>query len=165
MNVNNLIKKSLEYYDKQQTKYKYYWYKSDLIVENKENKITIIDSEDENNIKLKSTYEILGIFDNQTKVWIWAWLLPFLNLSETTISRKLLEYGLKLEPNSNTHDHLYIKSQLLNSRILIEDSIELDIHLALVSYLVKELYLFVMPLRTYYNDEKTKYSTIYYLIK
>jgi hypothetical protein len=165
MHFNNLIKKSLEYYDKQQTKHKYYCNNIDLIVNNKETIITIVDSENINNIKLKTRYEILGMFDNQTKVWIWAWLLPFLNLTETVISRKLLEYGLKLEPNSNTDDHLYVKSQLLNSRLLIEDSIELDIHLALVSYLVKDLYLFVIPFTTYYNDEKTKYSTIYYLIK
>ena len=165
MDVNNLIKKSLEYYDKQQTKYKYYWNDSDIITDNKENKVILVDSKNENNIKLKSTYEILGIFDNQTKVWIWAWLLPFLSYNETIISRKLLEYGLKLEPGSNTNDHFYIKSQLLNSRILIEDDIELDIHLALVSYLVKELYLFVIKSQIYYNNEKTKYSTIYYLIK
>jgi hypothetical protein len=165
MDVNNLIKKSLEYYDKRQTKNKYYWNESDIFIENKENKITIVDSKDPNNIKLKSTYEVLGIFDNQTKVWIWAWLLPFLSYNETIISRKLLEYGLKLEPGSNTNDHFYIKSQLLNSRILIEDDIELDIHLALVSYLVKELYQFIIKTDTYYNDEKTKYSTIYYLIK
>ena len=165
MDINNLIKKSLEYYDKQQTKHKYYWNESDIFTETKENKITIVDSKNENNIKLKSTYEILGVFDNQTKVWIWAWLLPYLNYNETIISRKLLEYGLKLEPGSNTNDHFYIKSQLLNSRILIEDDIELDIHLALVSYLVKELYLFIIKTQTYYNSEKTKYSTIYYLIK
>lgn len=165
MDVNNLIKKSLEYYDKQQTKHKHYWYESDIITESNENKVILVDSKNENNIKLKSTYEVLGIFDNQTKVWIWAWLLPYLTYNETIISRKLLDYGLKLEPDSNTNDHFYIKSQLLNSRILIEDDIELDIHLALVSYLVKELYLFVIKTETYYNSEKTKYSTIYYLIK
>ena len=41
---------------------------------------------------------------------------------ETKISRELLEYGLKLEPESSTNDHFMIKSLLANSRIQIEES-------------------------------------------
>lgn len=164
MNINHLIKKSLEYYDDQQNTNINYLKNSHLLFE-KENVIKIVEEDNHDNIKLQTNYEILGIFDYQTKIWIWSWLLPYLNTSETVISRKLLDYGLKLEPDSNTNDHFYIKSQLLNSRILIENNIELDIHLSLISYLVKDLYNFIFPYKLFYNSEKTKYLIIYYLIK
>ena len=162
MDFSDLIKKSLEYYDNQNFKNKKYI--ENTIIEARANdKLIIFDKK--YNILLESEYEILGLFDNQTNVWLWAWLLPFLNSSETIISRKLLDYALKLEPQSNSNDHFYIKSQLLNSRITIENEIELDIHLALSSYLIKDLFLFIKPLQMFLNKEHTKYITFYYLIK
>ena len=140
MNINNLIKKSLEFYDNQNAINYKYLFNSQLLNRPNEEKVLIVDEFNFDNIKLEASYEILGIFDNQTKVWIWSWLLPNMSLNEILISKKLLDYGLKLEPSSNTHDHFYIKSQLTNSRILIENNIELDIHLAIISYLVKDLY-------------------------
>lgn len=162
MDFSDLIKKSLEYYDKQNYKNKKYIENTNIVTKPNES-IEIYDGDD--NLLLKTKYEILGLFDNQTNVWLWAWLLPFVNLEETTISRKLLDYGLKLQPQSNSKDHYYIKSQLLNSRITIEDSIELDIHLALSSYLIKDMFLFIKPLKMFLNKEKTKYCTFYYLVK
>jgi hypothetical protein len=163
MNLSDLIKKSLFYYDNQILKYKEY---SDNTLGDVDQNYNTINIRDLNhNIKLTAEYEILGIFDNQTKIWCWAWLIPYLNYDETIISRKLMEYGLKLEPNSNTDDHFYIKSQLLNSRITIENSFELDIHLALCSYLIKDLFKFILPSISYLNSSKTKYITTFYLIK
>jgi len=163
MDFSDLIKKSLEYYDSQNDKNKKYIENTKIIFSGEDNQISLIDQDE--NILLDCNYEILGLFDNQTNVWLWAWLLPFLNSNDTIISRKLLDYALKLEPQSNSYDHYYIKSQLLNSRITIEDSIELDIHLALSSYLIKDLFSFIKPLRINLNKEQTKYNTIYYLIK
>jgi hypothetical protein len=163
MDFSDLIKKSLEYYDSQNDKNKKYIENTKIIFSGEDNQISLIDQDE--NILLDCNYEILGLFDNQTNVWLWAWLLPFLNSNDTIISRKLLDYALKLEPQSNSYDHYYIKSQLLNSRITIEDSIELDIHLALSSYLIKDLFSFIKPLRINLNKEQTKFNTIYYLIK
>ena len=163
MDFSDLIKKSLEYYDSQNDKNKKYIENTKIIFSGEDNQISLIDQDE--NILLDCNYEILGLFDNQTNVWLWAWLLPFLNSNDTIISRKLLDYALKLEPQSNSYDHYYIKSQLLNSRITIEDSIELDIHLALSSYLIKDLFSFIKPLRINLNKEQTKYNTLYYLIK
>jgi hypothetical protein len=163
MDFSDLIKKSLEYYDSQNDKNKKYIENTKIIFSGEDNQISLIDKDE--NILLDCNYEILGLFDNQTNVWLWAWLLPFLNSNDTIISRKLLDYALKLEPQSNSYDHYYIKSQLLNSRITIEDSIELDIHLALSSYLIKDLFSFIKPLRINLNKEQTKFNTIYYLIK
>lgn len=162
--VSSLIKKALEYYDNQNSINHKYLFNS-YILNKEENKVVIIDEINNNNIKLEANYEILGLFDYQTKVWIWAWLLPYLKLDNMIIAKKLLDYGLKLEPSSNNNDHYYIKSQLINSRILIENNIELDIHLAVISYLVKDLYSFIYPKKIYYNKEKTKYMIYYYIIK
>ena len=163
MNVSELIKKSLFYYDNKILKYKEYLDNTLADFDKTSNSIIIKDLDSV--IKLKAEYEILGIFDNQTKIWCWAWLIPYLNYNETIISRKLLEYGLKLDPDSNTNDHYYIKSQLLNSRITIENSFELDIHLALCSYLIKDLFKFILPTIFYLNSSKTKYITTFYLVK
>ena len=163
MDFKDLIKTSLKFYDEQNEKYKKYIVDTLINFDKSQNIIKIVDKDD--NILLESKYEILGIYDNQTNIWLWAWLLTFLNANETIISRKLLDYGLKLEPLTNNNDHYYIKSQLLNSRITIEDMIELDIHLALSSYLIKDLYLFIKPLIVFLDKDRTKYITYYYLIK
>ncbi len=162
MDFSDLIKKSLEYYDKQNYKNKKY-IENTFVEVKSQDKILIHDKAGD--VLLESEFEVLGLFDNQTNIWLWAWLLPFLSSNETLIARKLLDYALKLEPQSNSDDHYYIKSQLLNSRISIEDSIELDIHLALSSYLIKDSFSFIKPLQIFLNEDKTKYSTIYYLIK
>jgi len=162
MDIRNLIKTSLYYYDNQCLKYTNY-INSIPDIDNNLHTITFRDSNMK--ILLQADYEILGLFDNQTNVWCWAWLIPYLKYNETIISRKLMEYGLKLVPDSNTPDHFYIKSQLLNSRIRIENKFELDIHLALSSYLIKDLFKFILPIQFYLNTSKTKYITTFYLIK
>jgi hypothetical protein len=163
MDFKDLINTSLKFYDEQNEKYKKYIVNTLIKLEKSKNIIEIVDKDD--NTLLESKYEILGIYDNQTNIWFWAWLLTFLSANETVISRKLLDYGLKLEPATNNNEHYYIKSQLLNSRITIEDMIELDIHLALSSYLIKDLYSFIKPLTVFLDKDKTKYITYYYLIK
>ena len=48
------------------------------------------------------------------------------------ISRKILNYGLDLTP-----DEQFLKSELITSRFRISSKIQLDIHVALASYLTK----------------------------
>lgn len=161
MNISDLIKKSLHYYDSQNNKYKKYFVNTTVKIINDE--ITIYDKHDKQ--ILHKYCEVLGVFDFQTKVWFWGWLLPYLNLEQTVLTRQLLEYGLKLEPNTNTIEHFYIKSQLINSRFLIEDNIELDINISLASYLLKDNHLFIYEHKLYLDKKKTKYQLVYYIIK
>ena len=107
-------------------------------------------------------YEFLGYFDNQNHIWIWSWVFPRSNMKETKISRELLEYGLKLEPESNTHDHFMIKSLLVNSRIQIEESIQLEINLAIYTSLLRDKIKFIFP---YIIQLDKSFITIYYVIK
>ena len=87
--------------------------------------------------------------------------------NETNIVRKLLNYGLKISPtpiNKLDNEQLYLKTQMVNSRFLLYDNFQLDLHLAISSYLAKETFKFIYNKKKYLNKEKTKYITVYYLI-
>ncbi len=110
-------------------------------------------------------YENLGYFDNQNHIWIWSWVFPRVSMKETKISRELLEYGLKLEPESNTHDHFMIKSLLVNSRIQIEESTQLEINLAIYTSLLRDKIKFIFPHKRIIDDSNQNFITNYYVIK
>jgi hypothetical protein len=161
-NIKEFFNKALKYYDNQQLEYYTYINNSDYNIIETNNTITILPI---NNIKsiITYTYEILGILDNQTHVWIWSWLVPDFDENIVKLTKELLFYGLKLEPRSNTDIHSYLKIQFLNSRILIENDIELDTHLSIISYLMKDKILFILPIIL--NKKNKNNQTIYYLIK
>ena len=161
--LRDFIIKVLDFYDKNNLKYiKYINSKIEINKNDEGDDIAKFIYNKEEIFKAKC--QICGYYDISNNIWFWGWLLPLTN-HDTILSRELLDYGLKLEPATNNNEHYYIKSQLLNSRITIEDMIELDIHLALSSYLIKDLYSFIKPLTVFLDKDKTKYITYYYLIK
>ena len=154
--LENLIKKSLDYYDNLNEKYKNEINDSDAKF-NLTDK-TIGFNKDINN------YEILGLFDTQTKIWLWSWLLPNIVLGDSIISRDLLNYGLSLQPTEiSENDHLFLKTQLTNSRFILEDEFQLQIHLSICSYLSKKKFKFIYPKIN--NISRNNYLIIYYLVK
>ena len=164
--LNQFIMKALEEYDNGTTKYyKYIIEKNIKIIDNQ---LTI------NNQNFD--YELLGYFDNMNNIWVWSWLLPQYNISQTKIARNLLDYGLKLEPYlpktnnldystkfSSDNEHLFIKSLLVNSKISIESAIQLDINIAIYYYLAHNKFKFILPHKVY--SDNNNYITLYYLIK
>jgi hypothetical protein len=91
-----------------------------ITVDRNTNKIIFTDID-----TIEYKYEILGVFDNMTRIWLWAWMSPEFMFNETDIVRKLLNYGLKINRtivNRVTDDRLYLKTQLVNSRFLLEDN-------------------------------------------
>jgi hypothetical protein len=164
-NFSEFIKKALQHYDNQNTKYNKFINDSDvkIIDEDRNNNLEIIfNLNEEKNI---CDAEILGYFDYSNQIWIWGWLLAELKLYHINICKNLLEYGLKLEPDSNITEHFMIKALLLNSRILIENSLQLDINLAIYSYLIKDKIYFIFPKKIYVDDKNEDFIIIYYLIK
>lgn len=160
--LNQFIKKALQHYDNQNLTNKEILDVQDSQVKFSLETNTIIFKLDE---KEKTfDFEMLGYFDNQSHVWIWAWLLTDLNSEQTKMSRELLNYGLKLESTSNSIEHFFIKSLLVNSRISIEEDIQLDTNLAICSYIIKNKIKFIYP-RKRYIDKSNNYVTFYYLIK
>ncbi len=165
LDLSTLINNALIYYDKQNIEYDNYINSDNITVERETNKIVFNDINELNSKELN--YEFLGIFDNTTNIWIWAWLVPEFMFNETNISRKLLNYGLKISPtpiNKLDNEQLYLKTQMVNSRFLLYDDFQLDLHLAISSYLAKDSFKFIYSKRKYLNKEKSKYITVYYLI-
>ena len=157
--LTQFIKKILEYYDEQNNEYK-------NLIFNKDNSI----NKDEitfnlDNKKIIKDLELLGYFDNQTNIWIWGWVIGNTTMEQTNICRNLLDYGLKLEPGTNTIEHFMIKSILVNSRIQFDEAVQLEVTLALCSYLVNKKILFIYPNKIFLDENKTKFATFYYLIK
>lgn len=139
---------SLEYFDKNQEIYenayddiKYYKIVSDgYIIFYDENK----------NEYTRSKYEIIGFFDNESKVWVWAWSVPHFNKNQTKIVRSIVNYGMELDPkNSN------LKTELVTSRFIITNMIQLDMHVAIASYLARKplIYKLILRKKTYFTND------------
>lgn len=161
LDLTTLIDKALNYYDEQNIKYDKY-INSDNITLNRDKNIINF-----NDLNKEFKYECLGLFDNNTNIWIWSWLVPEFMFSETNIVRKLLNYGLKISPtpiNKLNNEQLYLKTQMVNGRFLLYDDFQLDLHLAISSYLSKDNIKFIYYKKKYLNKDNTKYITVYYLI-
>lgn len=168
INLDEIIKNSFQSYDTMLKKYKKYIDTQDIKT-NRDTQKIIFNNEDEFN------YELAGMFDSDTQIWMWAWMIPEFLYKETILVRKLLNYGLKIEPmkdmmltgnnkRGNTDQMLYLKTQLVNSRFLLDNKFQLDLHLSIATYLVKENIKFIYP-REKIIDEKSKKSiTVYYFI-
>jgi len=160
--INDLIKKSLIYFDNQNDKYKMYLQNTEIYLIEKQivNKIT--NKNINNNLKFET--EVLGIYSHPTNVFIWSWSLPYLDINDTVISKELLNYGLKLDPSSNTMSHFYLKSLLVNARNYIESDFDLDLIQAISAYILKDKYNFIYPINLYNKDKKI-FMTTYFLVK
>ena len=86
---------------------------------------------------LKTEVEILGIYHNKFKIWCWAWSIPVLSTLDTFLSKEMLLYALKIGP-----EFAYLKSILTTSRGSIDDPTQVDIHVALASYILKQPYIY-----------------------
>jgi hypothetical protein len=163
--LNQFIKRAIQHYDNQNLANIKILYVPDSNVKFSlnANTITFILEDKEKTFD----FELLGYFDNQANIWIWAWLLTNLNSEQTSMSRELLNYGLKLEPSSNSIEHFFIKSLLVNSRISIEEDIQLETNLAIFSYIIKNKIKFIYPRKRYLENSNNtgNYVTFYYLIK
>ena len=163
--LNQFIKRAIQHYDNQNLANIKILYVPDSNVKFSlnDNTISFILDDKEKTFD----FELLGYFDNQANIWIWAWLLSNLNSEQTKLSRELLNYGLKLEPTSNSIEHFFIKSLLVNSRISIEEDIQLETNLAIFSYIIKNKINFIYPRKRYLENSNNtgNYVTFYYLIK
>jgi len=134
----NIVTNSLEYYDKNREKYdkmistiKYYKIirvKSDL----DHSKIVFYDKNKEK--ILETRYEIIGLYNNTSRTWIWAWSVPYFEKNSTFISKKILNYGLDIPSKP---EYRFLKSELVTSRFRVSDQVQLDIHISVASYISK----------------------------
>lgn len=160
--LNQFIKKAIDYYDNQRNEYIDEISTQDVTFNFDTTEIKF--NFEDNKTKIYD-YEIIGYFDNQANIWIWSWVINNVNAAESKLARELLQYGLKLEPGTNSLDHFIIKGLLLNSRTTIMEQNQLDINLAIYSYLVRDKIKFIYPRRRYLDQNKKTYVTFYYFIK
>jgi hypothetical protein len=161
IDLSFIVSKALEYYDIKKQEYKDFLNITKISLDRDKGTFIFLD----NNKEFK--YEVLGIFDNTTNIWMWAWMVPEFFYNETNIVKKLLNYGLKLTPNPInllSEEQLYLKTQLINSRFLLHNQFQLELHLAISSYLAKSSFKFIYSKKKYLNKTNTKYITVYYLI-
>ena len=153
------INMSLDYYDKQLLKYKeYFKMKNNVSIEE-----GFIEFYKNDKLEKKEEFEILGVLDKEKGIFIWSWLFPSIENKFTTISKDLLNYALSLEPNSNTYEHYFLKTSLLNSRISIENNEQLDILISICSYLIKNKSKFIFE--NTIEISKSNFLAIFYIIK
>lgn len=85
-----------------------------------------------------SRFEILGEYIHDSNIWLWAWAQPTLPKNQTYLSKKILNYGLNIDPTEN----LVLKTELVTSRFKVFDDVQLDMHVALSSYIAKAPFIF-----------------------
>ena len=140
-NFETLLKKSLENYDYQKTIFK----KEIEELDRKKDKIVQVGDENKFSINNKEfKYEHLGIFHHN--VFCWSWSQTFEPKKLSVQSKYLLEYGLNLDATYEDmikEDDSFLKLILTNSRIKIEDEIQLDSILAIFSYLLNNTVDFI----------------------
>lgn len=164
----NIISRSLEFYDANREKYnkfllriKYYTIKYSF----SDNERTIITFYDrDRNVIVDSRAEALGTFYNKNNLWVWAWGVPTHPKNYTYLSRKILQYGLDIAVpinNKNNEDvqDLFLKTELITTRFIINNHIQVDIHVAISSYLTKiplVIPLYNIPIKKGSSSDKSK---------
>ena len=172
--IEVLIKKSLEFFDKQNYRNK----EAIKYIDNKKEppfQTSFTGQEDQkkeerniidltvNDIETRYYFEQLAIYDVETRTWVWSWCIPIILRNLTIESKYLLDYGLSLNPTKDTEDFYYLKVLLTNSRIHIKDELQLDIILAICSYILKGRIQFIYGEN--YHRKNNENVIIFYLIK
>lgn len=173
----NIIQDALKYYDDNNVKYaafiktvKYIKYEKTL---NNDIEGTMCTFYNKDKIEiLKSRIEMIGKHYVDINMWIWAWSLPTADKSLTNIIRNILIYGTDIYiPAYNTPRFIEVymlRHQLLTSRFLITNKVQIEIYCALSSYLSKETFICSLPIMIYDImldiTDKQNMSGIYYFI-
>jgi hypothetical protein len=157
--LSDTVKKALDYYDNQQMKYRHLINNQNSYYNIPDNSIIF------NDINEEYYSELLGYYDNLNGIWIWGWVLADFNYKDTPVCKDLLDYGLKLEPSSSTREQIMIKGILVNSRIKIDEQVQLEINISIYAYLIRERIKLIYAKKKYLDEAHTNYVTFYYLLK
>lgn len=165
MNIPDIIKNALEYYDSNKIKYeKFFSLVNNYKIQYNKNDLDdnyIIFFDNNNNEILKSKYQIISKFDEITNIWIWAWSDITILKKDKYISKQLFDYGFRLEDSENL-----LKLELTTSRYPIDNNIQIDIYCALISYISKIPCLYIakqnLNIKLYQDDISIKSDLIKY---
>ena len=139
MDKYKIISKALEYYDKNLETNK-------INIFDKSDNYKITNDKDDNNIIIfyknkkeifKYKFEKIGKYDKNSNTWFWSWADPYNDKKDNSISRKILNYGLDLDSSQTL-----LKSTLITSRFKVFNETQINIKVALSSYLSKNPIIF-----------------------
>uniref|UniRef100_A0A6C0E9W9 Uncharacterized protein n=1 Tax=viral metagenome TaxID=1070528 RepID=A0A6C0E9W9_9ZZZZ len=156
----DIITNALEYYDSNNEKYqkifknaKYFKYvdsNSDI----DHDKLILLD---ENKKEIfQSRIEIIGMYVANTNIWTWGWAITRFTKNLTFLVKKLINYGIELDPSA-----AMLKDELINSRFKISHPIQLDIHCAIASYLTKKPIVYKLFYEQNYIKEARDKNELY----
>lgn len=165
-----VIRNALEYFDKNHLKYydltkkfKYFEVdKSDMY----EHKIKFYDKK--MSLIFESQYQIVGKINYLQNIWIWGWSLSELTRNTIETSRRVLNYGLDIDP-----DDVLLKTELITSRFRVTYPIQLDTHVAIASFLSKKPFIYRLDVSSdiltfddlaKINSDKSDVLFSYYLV-
>jgi hypothetical protein len=153
---NNIIAQSLEYYDKNTELNKEIINKIqyiNIIKKKQGESFNFIELYDKDfNLLKKSKYEILGTYNSAGNIWTWGWSIALLTKELVNTSKKIFNYGFDLD-----QDNLFLKNELITSRFKISNKIQIDMHVAIGSYLSKKQFIFSYKI---YNDNIEKNNIV-----
>lgn len=144
--MDTLIIDSLNYYDKQESKFSdfktKYKYVSFVPSNNDIEKDYVYFFDEEKELKIKYQYEYLGMLHIPTSLWVWGWSNPTAGIIR---NYNLLKYGFDIiiDKNDLNKDVLDLKSQLITSRYLLTNKLQIEIHKAIMTYILKSKYIFI----------------------
>lgn len=160
MNNKEVLKYILEIYNITNTKFKKYLNHTNTTINETTNEIII----NTDNDKEVFNYEYAGYYDNDSKNWYWAWILPNTISAEDSINNKILNYGLSLNNQDiQSLEYLY-KLSFINPIINLKNNIELDNHVALILSVLRNRVQFIYKNKVYLDSSKKKYIINYYYI-
>lgn len=174
MNSENLINQALSNHFKRITKYT-----NELNMIDEMNKIRIEGDKYEDieitsndiifkNIDRSYTWEIFGMYTNNTKIFSWGWTLPKSFYGSSSITKKIFDFYYNKEIDT-THDRIdfFLRNIFLTSRLNIKNMEELTLIFALAEFIMKDTnnFEFIMPRKQLLSKDKNDFIIIYYVMK
>ena len=104
------------------------------------------------NLLLESSFENVGIFKQKNNIWQWGWSMNSINNNQNFISRNILTYSFKLK--TEIPSEYLLKAILLESKHFIKNKLQLEILLAISSYLSKFHFILKLPILPNINFEE-----------
>lgn len=159
-NLENIFGRSLVEYNESNLKYKKFINQYKIIFQ-KSQKLTFenIKTQEHQNI---FNSEIIGVLYDEQQLFVWGWLFPTETENNNKLLKNLINYGLSM--NSISSNHYYLRSLFLNSRIKINNNLELKLLLSVTYYTLRSSCDFIYPDKVYDKKGNLLY-TIFRSIK
>lgn len=150
-----VVANALNEFDKNKMKYLKFFSEIEYYVidtnNNDQEHNTIIFFDKQNEEIFRSRYEHLGIYNNYVRSFIWSWADYTKNKNETSVVRKLLQYGLNILFQD---DIFFFKNSLISSKLNFDNLSQLNYHIAICTYLIKQPLIFESYTRPFSKESR-----------